>query len=447
VVAEAVVRGLRGFILLLVIAAPLGWYAYRDAKKGPVDDTPKHDKVFSVDASKIDELEIKSESGERTTLRRKGTDWTIVQPVAAAPDQSAVSSITSNLASMEVQRVIEENPGDVTEFGLATPRVEVTFKAGGLQHRLQIGQKSPTGSDMYARLADQKRVFLVPSFLESTFNRTSFDLRDKAVLKLDREKVDSLAVTAGGKETRFEKVGGEWVLKAPVEGRAEFSAVDGLASRLAALQMKSLASEPAAPQYGLDKPAATVRIGSGSSQATLVVGAPAGEGSVYAKDLARPVVFTVESSLLDDLKKDASEYQQKDLFDARSFNATRLEIVRAGQSTTFEKTKVKNKEGKEVETWKQTAPAARDVDAAKMEALLSAITGARATSFAPATAKTGLDKPELAVTFKYDNNKEERVAFARSGATVYASRTGAAGAAIVDAAVLDGIVKALEALK
>jgi hypothetical protein len=442
------VRGLRGFILLLVIAAPLGWYAYRDAKKGPVDDTPKHDKVFTVDAAKIDEIEIKSESGERTTLQRKGTDWTIVQPVAAAPDQAALSSITSNLASMEVQRVIEENPTDVAEFGLTTPRVEVTFKAGGQQHKLQLGQKSPTGSDMYARLSDQKRVFLVPSFLESTFNRTSFDLRDKTVLKLDREKVDSLEVTAAGKETRFEKAGGEWALKAPVEGRAEFGAVDGLVSRIAALQMKSLASAPASPQqYGFEKPAATVRIGSGSSQATLVIGAPAGEGSVYAKDLARPAVFTVESSLLDDLKKDASEYQQKDLFDARSFNATRVEIVRAGQSSTFEKTKVKNKEGKEVEAWKQTAPAARDVDAAKMEALLSAITGARATSFAPATAKTGLDKPELTVIFKYDNNKEERVAFARNGATVYASRSGAAGAAIVDATVLDGIVKTLEALK
>ena len=289
-------RGLRGFIVLLVIAAPLGWYAYRDAKKGPVDDTPKHDKVFSVDASKIDEIEIKSESGERTTLQRKGQDWTIVQPAPAAPDQAAVSGITSNLASMEMQRVIEENPSDVAEFGLATPRVEVTFKAGGQQHRLQIGQKSPTGSDVYARLADQKRVFLIPSFLESTFNRTSFDLRDKTVLKLDREKVDSVTVTAAGKETRFEKVGGEWALKAPVDGRAEFGAVDGLVSRIAALQMKSLPSAPATPeQYGLEKPAATVRIGSGSSQATLVIGGPAGEGSVYAKDLARPAVFTVES--------------------------------------------------------------------------------------------------------------------------------------------------------
>jgi hypothetical protein len=257
-----------------------------------------------------------------------------------------------------------------------------------------------------------------------------------------------VAVTAAGRESRFEKANGEWTVKAPVEGRADFSAVDGLVSRLAGLQMKSLVADPGEPkQYGLDKPAATVRIGSGSSQATLVAGGPAAEGSIYAKDVARPAVFTVESSLLEDLKKDASEYQQKDLFDARSFSATRMEIVRAGQTTVFEKTKTKDKDGKDVEKWKQTAPSARDVDPEKMEALITAVTNARATSFAPPTARTGLEKPELTVAFKFDGNKEERVAFARSGATVYAARAGSAGAAIVDAAVLDAAVKALEALK
>ena len=80
-------RGLR-FVILLLVAIPLGWYAYYDSKKGPVDDSPKRDKVFAVDADKIDELEIRSESGEKTTLRRKGSDWDIVQPVASPSDQA-----------------------------------------------------------------------------------------------------------------------------------------------------------------------------------------------------------------------------------------------------------------------------------------------------------------------------------------------------------------------
>ena len=48
-------RGLR-FIILLVIAIPIAWYAYYDSTKGPVDDSPKLAKVFTVEADKIDEL-------------------------------------------------------------------------------------------------------------------------------------------------------------------------------------------------------------------------------------------------------------------------------------------------------------------------------------------------------------------------------------------------------
>ena len=440
-------RGLR-FIILVLILIPLGWYAYYDSTKGPIDDSPKRDKVFVVEADKIDELEIKSESGDRTTLRRKGSDWEIVQPLTAPPDQAAVSGITSNLASVEIQRLIDENPTDLKEFGLAEPRVEVAFKSNGQQRRLQLGQKTPSGTDVYAKLADEKKVFLISSYLDSTFNRGTFDLRDKSVLKLDREQIDLVELTASGQTTRLEKKNGEWQITEPASGRAEFGAVDGLVSRVSSLQMKSIVPDASdVKKFGLDKPAATVRLGSGSSQATLLIGGPAETGSLYAKDLSRPAVFTVESTLLDDLKKGASEYRQKDLFDARSFNTSRLEIVRNGQTTVFEKTKVKDKDGKEQEKWRQTAPAARDVDAAKVDALISAATGARATGFVNSAAKTGLDKPELSLTFKYDEGKEERVAFARTKDAAYASRVGSPGAAQVDASVIDAIVKALEDVK
>jgi Domain of unknown function (DUF4340) len=442
-------RGLR-FIILLLIAIPIGWYAYHDSTKGPIDDSPKRDKVFSVEADKIDEIEVKSEAGERTTLRRKGTDWEIVQPVAAASDQATVSGITSNLASVEIQRVIEEKPSDLKEFGLAEPRVEVAFKSGGKERRLQLGQKTPSGSDVYAKLADDPKVFLVSSFLDSTFNRSTFDLRDKSVLKLDREKIDTMEVTASGHTTRFEKKSGEWQIAEPPTGRADFGAIDGLVSRVSSVQMKSIVPTPGELKtYGLDKPTATVRLGSGSSQATLLVGAAAeGEtGSVYAKDFSRPTIFTIDSTLVDDLKKDASEYRQKDLFDARSFNTTRMEITRNGQTSVFEKAKVKNKEGQEEEKWRQTAPSPRDLDAAKIETLISAATGARATGFVDSTAKTGLDKPELSVKFKYDEGKEERVDFARAGGQAYASRAGSPGAAQIDASLIDAIVKAVEDLK
>jgi hypothetical protein len=139
-------RGVRSLIVLLVIAVPLGWYAYRESLKGPVDDSPKRDKLFTVEADKIDELQIKSEAGERTMLRKKGATWEIVQPTAAPPDEAAVSGITSNLASVEIQRVIDENASDLKEYGLVEPRIEWPSSQGGQERRLQIGQKTPSAA-------------------------------------------------------------------------------------------------------------------------------------------------------------------------------------------------------------------------------------------------------------------------------------------------------------
>ncbi|HEX6974014.1 MAG TPA: DUF4340 domain-containing protein [Vicinamibacterales bacterium] len=442
-------RGLKSFGLLLVVAIGLGAYVYFvDMKKPAGEEAAKKDKVFTVEADKIDEITVKAEAGDKTTLKKNGDAWQIVQPMTTEPDPSAVTGLTSNLAALEVQRVIDENPADLKVFGLADPRVVVSFRSGGKEERLDIGQKTPTGSDLYAKLGDQKKVFLISSFLDSSFNRTTFDLRDKTVLKLDQQKVDALEVTRGDATLKVVKKDSEWQIEQPIAARADFGAIEGLISRIATAQMKSIAAPDATDlkKYGLDKPAATVKIGTGSAQATLALGSPAAEGTVYAKDLSRPAIFTLESSILDELKKDAGDYRQKDLFDARSFTATRIDVTRNGQTVAFEKTKVKDKDGNEQDTWKQVLPSAKDVDSAKVEALVSVATNARAMGFVTASTKTNLDKPELTIAIKYDG-KEERVTFARNGADGFAERTGSPGAATVETVTIDSILKALDEIK
>lgn len=444
-------RGLRTFLGLVVILIALGGYLYFvESKRTPGDEGPAKEKVFAVESDKIEEISITAESGEQTTLRRTGTEWQIVAPVQARPDTAEVSGITTNLSTLEIQSVVDEKPADLKEYGLADPRVLVTFKTGGQSHTLQIGQKTPPGSDLYAKRDGDPKVFLIPSYLESTFNRKPFDLRDKAAIRVERDKLDAMEVVTTKRTLRFTKANNEWQMTAPTPGRADYSAVESLTGRLAGLQMKSIAApEPKdLKKFGLEKPAATVRIGTGSSQAALEIGSKADESSVYARDASRPLIFTVDSTILDDLQKDPFDYRQKDLFDARSFNSTRLEIVRAGQTHAFEKTKTKNKDGQEEEKWRQVSPQARDVDQARVESLLSAITGAQAQALAPAAAKASLQKPELGVTIKFDEGrKEDRVGFARGGTSAYAVRAAEGTPVTVDAATIDGIVKALEEIK
>src|SRR3954468_3885833 len=359
-------KGIRSFLVLLVLAAALGGYLYYDSKHESSDDK-KQDKVFAdVQSDKIDQITITSDKGQTATAAKQGDKWQVTKPAAAPADEAEISGITSNLASVTVSRVIDEQASDFKQYGLEPARIQVGFRQGGKDRALLLGQKTPTGSDIYARLPDKPRVFLVPSYVESTFNKSPFDLRDKTILKIDRDKVDRLEVETPDHTITLAKQGADWRISAPIDARADFSAIEGLVGRLNTTQMKAIAATDAdanaLKEYGLDKPAATIRVTSGSSQAGLALGKSAGEGVVYARDLSRPLVFTVESSIADELKKPADDFRIKDLFDARSFNTSRIEIARQGQTAVFEKDK---------DTWKQVAPAAKPADATKVEALLT----------------------------------------------------------------------------
>lgn len=437
-------KGLRSFLVLLVIAAALGGFLYYDSRREPAT-TSKQEKAFAgVEADKIEQVTITSAAGDKTTAQKQGSAWQITSPAAVPADEAELSGITSNLASLEIQRVVDEQATDFKQYGLEPAKVTVAFRAAGKEQALLLGDKTPTGGDMYARLPGSPRVFLVSSFLDTTFNKTTFDLRDKTVLKLDREKVDRVEVQAGGRTTTFVKQGTDWRITSPIDARADFGAVEGVVGRLNTSPMKSIeasdASDPKAlSKYGLDQPAATVRVSSGSAQAGLAIGKSAAEGTVYARDLSRPLVFTVESALVDELKKPADDFRIKDLFDARAFNTTRIEVARQGQTLAFEKDK---------DAWKQVTPSARAADAAKVEALLSALTGTRANGFETKLAGIGLEKPEIVATLRFDDGKkEEKVTFAKRGADAFARREGDAAAAKIDASTLDSISKALDALK
>ena len=248
--------------------------------------------------------------------------------------------------------MIDENPADLKDYGLATPRIAIDFKAAGDKdyRRLLIGEKSPTGADLFAKRNDEKKVFLIPASQESTLNRSTFDLRDKTLLKFEREKVDGISVDAGGKTVQLTKDNAEWKITQPLQARADYGSVEGLIGRLQTTGMKSIVSDNPTPaelkQYGLDKPAATVDLKLGSARATLAVGGKAADNTVYARDASKPMVVTIDSALADELKKGADDYRRKDLFEFRPYNATRVEITRNTQTIAFEKVKGRGRQGR-----------------------------------------------------------------------------------------------------
>jgi Domain of unknown function (DUF4340) len=291
-------------------------------------------------------------------------------------------------------------------------------------------------------------VFLVASYLDATFNKAPFALRDKAILKVDREKVDGLELTSGTTTIELAKSGSEWMLVKPFAARADYSTAEGALERLSSAQMVSVTAASPSPadlsKYGLDKPTSTMTVKTGSSRATLTLGKTE-NAVVYAKDSSRPMVFTVAPTLKDDVIKKVSDLRRKDLFDGRSFTVTHAEFKRGSETIALDKTKSKDEKTKaEKDVWKNAA--GKDVDLMKAEDALNKVTGLRAASFEDAV-HPSLKNPALVVTLKFGDNKTETVTFGRADKDVYASRAGESGSAKLEASGLDEAMKALDAVK
>lgn len=450
------IRGLRSTLVLAAVLAGLGAYIYFVESERPTSEEAANAKasVFEIEASAIDGITVSSSSGERSVLRKQDDTWRLVEPVEADAEALQVSGLTDAIAGLEIERVVDDSATEIGAFGLADPRIEISFTVDGGDepHRLQIGEQTATGGDLYARIDDERRVFLIASYRESTFDKSPFDFRDKAILAFDRDQVDSVELTRPTDTVRAARQDGQWRLAEPWSVRADSPTMESLLTRLSTLQMKSIASEGDEDvdlsTYGLADPGTSVTVGAGSTRATLALGNASESGDLYAHDLARSIVFTVELSLLDDLTKDASDYRRKDIFDFRSWDATWLEITRGGETLTFEKGPAEEAEDENApETWRQVGPDAADADADKMQTVLSRLSGLRAESFAASRDASGLDEPYLTVAVRFeDGERQERASFGRADDRVYASAELDESPAVLDTARFDEMIEALDAL-
>jgi hypothetical protein len=420
-----------------------------------------------------------------------------------------VSSLVTTIESLEEQRTIDEHPASAAAFGVSPARFSLSFKLTGdaAAHQLNIGNKTPAGGDTYAQVEGQPKIFLISSYVEDSLNKSAFDLRDKTVLKFARDGADSLTIDApGAPAVALAKRGPDWSLIKPVEAKADFGSVDAIINRLGQGKMKAIvtpgsrppAPPPPAPKpgetkkpeekkpeaakpaeaspkpgdkkptdepakagatftdadykaYGLDKPQTTVTVGVGSTRAQLALGGKFDETTVYARDLSRPtVIFTVEKGVLDDVKKKADDLRVKDVFEFRAYTAQSVEITYGGATYAFEKQKTAAKDpaAATTDTWKQTKPAAKDVDQAKVNDLLSNISNLRADKFADKALASGED---VVVSAKFGDAatpKSEQVTLRKSekDKVAQAIHPGDTGPAVVPTADFDKILTQLKEL-
>ena len=452
-------RRLRSTLVLLVLFLAIGGYAwFVERERPPASEADANENAFDVAAGRIVDLTVNAGSGDVTVLTRTENeiDWVVTAPVETEADDNAATAIATTLAALEIRRVVEEEATDLAPFGLTEPSVSVTFATpDGEPLTLAVGDETPTGGERYAAIGD--RVILVADFVESTLNRTTFELRDRSILEFTGPDVTSFSVEQDDDALRFAKADSQWRVVEPLEARADFGLVEALVGRLGSGEMIAIESESAAEDalepFGLDDPRLSATVEVGGESYTLLVGDENPETTVYARDAARGLVFTIDAALVDDLARGADTYREKDLFDFRPFNASALTIVRDDRTIRFEKAPpapedgdAANETGADGEVWRRVEPEPADIERPEMDTLLRELSELRAESFVESRAGTGLDAPLAAITAAFGDDEEERVLIGRSGDLTYGSHGDEPGAATLDNAAVEDALDALDAL-
>ena len=124
----------RSFLIMMVVALGLGAYIYFvEMNRDPASAgaTPPKEKVFAIESGKIEEVEVRAESGDVTTVKKTGDTWQITAPQTLEADTTELGGLISTIESLEQQRVIAETPASTAQYGLDPPRFTVSFRTAG----------------------------------------------------------------------------------------------------------------------------------------------------------------------------------------------------------------------------------------------------------------------------------------------------------------------------
>ena len=412
---------LRGLLsAAVVLAALLGALYWSNRHKASEDTSVKASpdaapKILSVDKAGVTRLAIlRKDQPELNVVRNDSGTWQISTPKPLAADQDAVSSLLSLLSPLNSDRLIEEKASDLSKYGLAAPALEVdiTLKDNKTQ-KLLIGDQTPSGSNYYAAVAGEPRLYTIATYNKSGLDKTADDLRDKRLLTADFDKVSQIELVGlkpdKKQDITFARDKEAWQILKPKPYRAETYQVENLIRSLKDARMESNTAGEETVNGAVFKSAAPfvmARITGASGTQELEL--RKAKEDYYAKTSVLPGVYKVPAPVAGGLDKSLDDFRNKKVFDFGFQDPNRVEIHEGAKSYFL------THSGSD--WW---GPDGKKLDESSAQALLGKLRDLSAETFPD----SGFTTPMMEITVTSNDSKRvEKVAVAKNGEKYIAKR-------------------------
>lgn len=261
-------------LLLALVVVALGAFIWFFERHQPTVDERREraERLFpALERDDVIGLEVSNEHGT-FRLARHGDDWRLVEPVEAAADEIAISSLLGTLVGLSAERRFAAGEVEPSAYGLDEPELTVALTdEAGKRRELRIGQETALGSDR-AVSVDGGEVTLVRGWFASDLRKDLDGWRSKDVVDVATERLASLQIVSGEDRIQAVRDGGRWRLLEPVVDLADRDHVRNFVADLNSLRVEEFLPPDADPEeLGLVPPAHTVTlVGSDGGETTVL---------------------------------------------------------------------------------------------------------------------------------------------------------------------------------
>jgi hypothetical protein len=428
------VGGLFTALGILIVLGGLVWWS----NKHPATDaktTPATPKLITAKPEEFQHITIAKAGADPVELAKLANKWEIVKPVQLHGDEGAIGMLAGTMTTISTDRLIDEHPANLDQFGLANPTFEIDVQTkDGKTTKVLFGADNPAGTGTYAKLESDPKVYTVPVYLKTDLNKTVTDLRDKRLLTFNQDKLTSVTLTSASKGSTVEfgkNAQGDWQITRPKPLRADGMQVDDLIRKLvdAKMDLTSADSDPkaAAGQFASGTKAGVATTTDNTGTQTLEIRKGKNK-SYYAKSSAIDGIYKVAGEIGDSMEKTAEDFRNKKVFDFAFNDPTKIEI----NGTAYQRAGDK---------W--TAGSGQ-YDSGTLQDVIDKLRDLSATQFADKM--TGTQILALGVT-SGDNHRYEKVTIDKDGDMYNAQRDGEPAVYVIDAKGMDDVLKAVSGIK
>jgi Domain of unknown function (DUF4340) len=329
-------------VVLAVLSGVLYWSnrhpASESTAKASIDTPPK---ILTLKQEDISKIEIKKKGGEALDLAKgDGGKWQITAPKPLGADQEAVSGLVSTVSSLNSERVVDDKPADLSQYGLAQPSLELDITTKDPQpQKLLLGDDTPAGNAVFVKLDGDPRVFTIASYNKSSLDKSASDLRDKRLLTLDFDKLSKVELATKKQDIEFGRNKQEWQIVKPTPSRADNFQVEEIVRKLRDAKMDTSSADAdakkAAAAFASGTQVATAKVTDASSTQELQI--RKSKGDFYAKSSAVPGIYKVPNDVAQGLDKNVDDFRNKKLFDFGFEEPSKIELHDGAKAYFFTK--------------------------------------------------------------------------------------------------------------